>query len=131
MTYTETSSPDSGDVMVSASGAGSTSGQLAAGVYPSPVHQRRLRRPRIVVLTLTVTAVPIDETTRTSAWVTTTDSAGFTDQLATSGGSGSVTNGATSPDTGDVIVSSTGGVKTSGALVAGSCTVSGGTSHAR
>jgi hypothetical protein len=74
--------------------------------------------------TLTVTAVAISQVAPTTGSVSTTNSAGFTDQLATSGQNAVVSFVTTAPNA-SLAVSSSGAITTTGVLVLGSYTVSG------
>ena len=127
VTFTETTSPDSGDVMVSSTGAVTTKGTLHTGTYTvSGTTSDTELNGGTWTYTLTVTGVPIGQTTPTSGSVTTTTSGGFSDQLAVSGNIGTVTyTETTSPHSSTVLVSTSGKVTTKGTLAAGSYTVSG------
>ena len=75
--------------------------------------------------TLTVTAGAILQGTPKAASVAASASGAFTDQLTTSGGSGTVTFTTPTGTTADLTVSATGGVKAAKALAVGTYTVSG------
>jgi hypothetical protein len=74
--------------------------------------------------TLTVDAVAISQGAPSAGTVSTTNSAGFTGQLATSGQNGAVSFVTTSPNA-SLAVSSSGAITTTGILAIGSDTVSG------
>ena len=110
---------------VSSSGAITTSGTLATGSYAvSGTDSDASGATGTWSYTLTVTAVAISQGAPTTASVSTTKSASFTDQLATTGQNGAVSFVTTSANA-QLSVSATGAVTTSGTLAAGSYAVSG------
>ncbi|HEY5272041.1 MAG TPA: HD domain-containing phosphohydrolase [Acidimicrobiales bacterium] len=112
-------------VSVSSSGAITTTGTLAAGSYTASGNDSDAYGDSGTwSYTLTVSAVAIGQSAPTTGNATTTNSAGFTDQLATSGQNGAVSFVTTSANT-HLNISSSGAITTSGTLVAGSYTVSG------
>ena len=130
VTYVETSSPHSTQVIVSSTGAVTTSGTLPVGDYAvGGTTSDTYNNTGTWTYTLTVTAGTITQSAPTTGTVATTGSSAFTDQLATSGALSAVTYGETSsPHSTQVIVSSTGAVTTSGSLPVGDYTVGGSTS---
>jgi hypothetical protein len=110
---------------VSATGAVTTSGTLAAGTYAvSGTDSDADGDGGTWSYTLTVTAVAISQASPTTGSVSTTKSAGFTDQIGTTGQNGPVNFVTTVPNS-DVSISSTGAITTTGTLAAGTSAVSG------
>ena len=114
-------------VTVSPSGAVSTSGAVAAGTYfVSGTDSDGSGDTGTWSYSLTVTAVTIAQAAPTAGTTTTTGSAAFTDQLATTGSDGNgVAFVTTATSSGYITVSPSGAVSTSGAVPAGTYTVSG------
>ncbi len=128
VTYTTTTPTPTGHLTVSSTGAITTKGTLAAGTYAAKgtMADAYGDTPGAWTFTLTVTPGTITQTTPTSAAVKLTQLAGFTAQLAVTGNIGAVTyTEASSPDSGDVLVSSTGQVTAKSTLAVGTYTVSG------
>ncbi|MGH9093474.1 MAG: hypothetical protein ACRDZR_19135, partial [Acidimicrobiales bacterium] len=114
------------DLQVSASGAVTTAGTLAAGTYEtSGSAGDAFGDSGTWHYSLDVGPVPVTQDAPTSGTVTTTTSAGFTAQLAVSGAVGTAAFTEMAGTTADVHVSPTGTVTTSGTLDAGSYSVSG------
>jgi putative nucleotidyltransferase with HDIG domain len=113
------------NLAVASSGAMTTSGTLAAGSYTvSGTDADPYGDSGAWSYTLTVTAVPINQSTPMTGSVSTANSAGFTAQLSTAGQNGTVSFTTTSPIA-NLSVASSGAITTSGTLAAGSYTVSG------
>ena len=112
-------------VVVSASGAISTTGSLHTGgcTVSGTDSDTAGDTAGTWTYTLTITAVTVTQTAPTSGTTTTTASPAFTDQLATTG-SGTLAFVTTLTLCG-VLVSSSGAITTTGSLAASACTVSG------
>ena len=112
---------------VDSTGFLTTTGTLAAGTYSITDGSLTDGNPvddGTYTYQLTVTAVPITQSSPTS--VTTTTGLGFTDTIGTTGGIGTVTFVTTAPSSpAGVNVDSSGAVTTTGALAANTYTVSG------
>jgi hypothetical protein len=112
-------------VVVSAGGAVSTTGTLAAGSCTvSGTDSDTDSDTGTWSYALTITPVTVTQASPAGGTTTTTGSAGFTDQLAPASLNGNVTFVTSSTGCG-VVVSEGGVVSTTGSLDAGSCTVSG------
>ncbi|HTZ09225.1 MAG TPA: putative Ig domain-containing protein [Acidimicrobiales bacterium] len=123
ISYTVTS--PSSALAVSGSGHVTTTGSLAAGTYTaSGTDADTARDSGAWSFSLTVSAGTLAQAAPTSASVVSTSSAGFTDHLAVTGASGTVTYTVTSPSSG-LTVSSSGSVATPGTLATGTYTASG------
>jgi len=126
VTYAETVSPASGDVLVSATGAVTTKGTLRTGTYTvSGTTGDTNGDTGTWTYTLKVTAVTISQKAPTAATTTTATSAGFSDQLTTTGGTGTVTFTESAGTTTELLVSPEGRLTTKGTLHSGTHTVSG------
>jgi hypothetical protein len=112
-------------VVVSSSGAISTTGSLAVGscVVSGTDSDTAGDTAGTWTYTLTITLVTVTQTAPTVGTTTTTASSAFTGQLATTG-SGTVSFVTTSTPCG-VVVALHGAISTTGSLGAGTCTVSG------
>ena len=118
----------SADLLVTSSGAISTTGLLGAGNYTvSGTTTDAYGDSGTFSYTLTVNGVTISQAAPNSNTTTTVASSGFTDQLNTTGNMSAVSFTTTSAPNG-LVVSSTGAVSTTGTLSAGTYTVSGTTS---
>src|SRR6202034_1939760 len=108
-------------VVVSGTGGVSTGTTLPAGTYAvSGTDSDTSLDTGAWSFTLTVTAVTITQSAPTTASVTTTASAAYTNQLVTAGNNGTVTYVETSSaHSTQVVVSGTGGVSTGTTLPAG------------
>jgi len=117
-------SPSSG-LAVSSTGHVTTTGTLAVNTYTvSGTDADTAGDSGTWSFALTVSAGPLTQAAPTSATVLTTASAGFSDQLAVTGATGTVSYTVTTPS-GGLAVSSTGHVTTTGALAPATYTVSG------
>ncbi len=122
VTYLKTAG--SASLAVSSGGLVTTSGSLAAGTYAiSGTTTDALGETGTFSFTLVVYNLVTSPTTAT---VSQAGSAAFTDQLTTSGNTGSVTYSQLI-GSGNLTVSSSGAITTTGALTAGTYTASGGT----
>jgi hypothetical protein len=118
-------SSDPCGVVVSGSGAITTSGTLPAGsCTASGTDSDAFGDSGVWTYALTIDAVTITQGPPTAGTTTTTTSAAFTDQLTTTGQNGAVSFLTTSTSCG-VVASSSGAISTTGTLAASSCTVSG------
>ena len=124
VSYTTTSSHPAG-IVVSSTGAVSLSRPLAVGTYTAVgTDADPYGDAGTWSYTLTITASRIDQSAPTENSVTPSASANFTEHLATSGNTGTVSFTTTSSSPG-IKVSSAGVVSTTGLLAVGSHTVSG------
>ena len=116
----------SADVVVSSSGAVTTTGSLSVGTYPVSGTDTDGTDTGVWSYTLDVasSSSSIIQSAPSANTTTTSNSAGFTDQLATTGNSGTVTF-TTVTSSADVVVSSSGAVTTTGSLSVGTYPVSG------
>ena len=124
--YVETVAECDTQIVVTSSGAVSTSGTLPAGPYRSAAPTlTRAATPGAWTFTLTVTAVTITQSAPTTGTVATAASRAYTNQLVTVG-NGAVTYAETpSTYSGIVLVSSSGAVTTINTLSAATYTVTG------
>ena len=119
-----TTSPNA-NLSVSSSGAISTNGVLGYGSYTvSGTDSDGYGDLGTWSFTLTVSYITIGQNAPTTGSVSTTNSAGFSGQLATNDPNGSVNFVTTAPNA-HLHVSSSGAITTTGTLAAGSYTVSG------
>jgi hypothetical protein len=127
VSFATTSASSPPGLLVSSSGAVSTTGTLSAHTYTiSGTDSDGYGDTGTWGYTLTVSATAINQLTPTSGNTTTAASSSFTDQLETSGGTGAVsfaTTSASSPP--GLLVSSSGAVSTTGTLSAHTYTISG------
>jgi hypothetical protein len=128
VTYSETSSAHSAQVLVSSSGAVTTGATLPAGTYAIGGGDiDAASNTGMWAFTLTVSTAAITQSSPTTGTATTTASGAFTSQLVSAGVNGSETYFETSnlPNSADVLVSSSGAVSTNGALAVGTYAVGG------
>jgi hypothetical protein len=125
VSYTETTSAASTQVVVGATGAITAATTLAPGTYAVSGASSDTRGDAGTwSFTLTINSILITQTSATSSSVTTTASSGYTSQLTTSGNLTAVTFVTTVTST-SVHVSGLGAITTTGALAANGYTVSG------
>src|ERR1039458_9043030 len=129
VSFATTSASSPPGLVVSSSGAVSTTGTLSARTYTisgTDADADTYGDTGTWDYSLTVSAAPITQSAPTSSNTTPAASSSFTDQLETSGGTGAVsfaTTSASSPP--GLVVSSSGAVSTTGTLSARTYTISG------
>jgi len=127
VTYTETSSTDSGDVVVGSTGAITAATSLTPGTYTVSGTDHDTNGDTgtwAFALTVRPAIVTLTQASPTSASVA--DGAGYSGQLTVTNATGTVSYTETSStDSGDVVVGSTGAITAATSLTPGTYTVSG------